>query len=186
MKWILFAFLAFPIAQSSAQNLGKQFEWTKSAASRIPLHATLPYYDTTVRQENELTREQLEDNAKYYFHEVFGTDLIKVTGKHKITGCCNYLFNIGNNQDEENIYKVVYLLDITSRDGKYEVEMHDFTIEHLGHEVDIAKKIELAKDGVGAACHMLAGFHRRNLDELKKVHQTMSRGEKPENRTASK
>ena len=178
MKWILIIFLALPFARSSAQNLGKQSEWSKSVAAQIPLKSGSPYYDTTVSLGNDATKDKLLESAKYYFHNLFGSDLVKSAGKYAMVGCANYVINLGNTDDEESRFKITYLMTITTKDGEYNICMHDFSFEHVGSELDFSKKLHAAKDNNELARRLLTIFHHKNLDELNKACAAMPQGKK--------
>lgn len=146
MKWFFILLFALPVFSASAQNLGKEFEWVKIAPTEFSLKAKKPYYEISVSLENEaFTKEKLKQNADFYFHNLFSTELVKEEGKYAMTGVGTYSFNILKSGSEGGTYKVNYILEISWKDNKYNMNMHDFVIEHLDATVNIGNRIELAE-----------------------------------------
>ncbi len=174
MKKTLLLLMTAATLQSSAQNLGKRYEFINTVVDRIPTKSSVPYYDTTVRLEDETTAEQLAANEENFFKNVFGSDLVKKVGKHTTTAAGTYAFSIKNTNNPDDQYTVNYWLDITVKGSRYDVVLHDFTIEHQDLEINIAKRLAAAKNNDGSAKQLLAIFHSTNMDELKKVYKTMS------------
>ncbi len=54
MKWILLLVLALPTFQATAQNMGKKYEFINTVVDRIPLKSGMPYYDSSVDQNDEI------------------------------------------------------------------------------------------------------------------------------------
>ncbi len=128
----------------------------------------------------------MESNCAYFFANVFGSDLVKKTGKHSTTAAGTYSFSINNKAREEDMYTVNFWMDISIRKGHYSVEMHDFTIVHQDHELEFSKRLSAARNGDGLSKQVLAIFHSSNLDEMKKVYKSMSAKTTGDQATASK
>jgi hypothetical protein len=188
MKRIILLLVAFSVLQASAQNMGKQFEWAKLIPNELPLSANTPYYDMSVSMDDDAyTREQLDENANYYFNNVFVTSMVRKEGKHKFSGIGTYSFSVTKSVDPNDIYTVNYIIDISNKNGRFEMTMHDFTLTHLDLEVSIPKRVEAAERNDVISKNILASMHKNNLIELKKAYDTMYKGNgHPAAATASK
>jgi hypothetical protein len=157
------------------QKIDKKGEWLKTVASRIPLKSHLPYYDSTVEYGDPLTREDAELNAQYYFERVFGSKAYRLeTHKHNYTGYGSYLFCADRKEGFTALYKVYYRVTISVKNGRYNVEMNDFTLENQHNEVSFDYLMNRAKDNDQKAKDILACFHVNNQEQLKKVYNTMA------------
>ncbi len=187
MKWMLLLLLALPATQSTAQNIGKQYEWVKLAPEQLPVKSNEPYYEISVPMEDDAyTREQLDANANYYFNNVFGTSMVKNEGKHKFSGISSYSFSTTKSANPNDIYTVNYILDIATKEGRYILTMHGFTLSHLDAEVSLSKRIEAADKNDMLAKVIVASIHKNNLVELKKAYNTMLKTNTAIEDTASK
>ncbi len=189
MKWMLLLLLALPTTQSTAQNASKQFEWVKLAPEKMPVKSSQPYYDIDVPMDDEgatYTREQMDENASYYFNSVFNTTMVKNDGKHSFSGIGTYSFSIAKSANPEDIYTVTYVLDITTKKDKYNLSMHNFTLSHLDVNIDIAKRIDAAGKTDLTAKKIVACMHQNNMAELKKAYNTMLKTGAATAATASK
>lgn len=173
MKSLLIAILSLSSFSVIAQNTGK----TTDLSAQIPMKSGSAVYDTTVETSDDLSRDMLDENSKYYFQRVFGSELVKESGSHKMTGYGTYSFSIDKTNNPESVYTVNYLLDIAVKNGKYSVVMHDFTIEHLDAEVNIGKRLDLARKNEETSKKLLSFFQYKNQETLRKVHQTMQKKE---------
>jgi len=184
MKWIMLALIALPLTQVNAQNKkavqprptapAKSFDNLNKLVYDIPMQASSPSYDTTVTLSDDMTRDRLQENASNYFDKVFGSGFVNKSGKHKLTGMGRYTFSANSYADESEVYNVSYLMDISVKEGKYDVSLHSFSIEHNATEINIANKIEAAKRNDMKAKMMLAMFQKYNTQELKKVYASMA------------
>ena len=189
MKWMLLLFLAFPVAQSSAQNIGKQYEWVKLAPEQMPVKSNDPYYDIDIPMDDEgasYTREQLDANANYYFNNVFSSSMVKNVGKHSFSGISSYSFSINKTPNTDDIYTVTYILDISTKNGRYNMTMHSFKLTHVDLEVDLSKRIAAAGKNDMVSKKIIASMHMNNLAELKKAYVTMMKNSNSAPITASK
>lgn len=183
---LTFAIAIIATVTVNAQNLGRQHEWLTKAPYNIPMSKNNPYYDTVVRLGNEFPQEALLENAKYYFEHLFGSILVKQKDENTYTGANEYYFSTGNTNDPEFLYKVSYILEIEVKDGQYVASMHDFILEHNNTQVNFKTKYKQAVDDDALAKRMLAYFNRKNLDELRKVHNSMKMAPTSNLGTASK
>jgi hypothetical protein len=174
MKWFIILLFALPLSVT-AQNLGKEFAWAKIAPTEYSVKSKKPYYEITVNTDNEaFTKDKLKQNADFYFKNLFSTELVKQEGKNTMTGVGNYSFNISKNGAEEGLYTVTYILDISWKDSRYTLSMHDFVIEHVYTTINIGNRLELSEKNDVAAKTMFKYFNSYNLTELKKAYNAMS------------
>jgi len=180
MKWIVLAFALFTVKGVEAQMKkntnapASKTAWITSYAAAVPLSSGEPAYDTTIRLAENMTREILEQNANQYFEKTFSTGYVNKNKKHNYTALGTYSFSLNDNADDQELYTVNYIMDISIKDGKYDVSLHNFTIEHLAANVDMDKKIAAASRGDAKARMLMAYFQRNNLAQLKQVYQSMS------------
>ena len=197
MKWMMLLFLAFPIAHTNAQTKKaqmqgqtlqlKQNDAINKLITSIPMQSGVPYYDTAVESADGLTRDELQENADYFFSNIFGTGYVNRNQKHgKMTAIGKYNLTTSKNADPDDVYTVNYLMDITVKNGRYDVSLHSFTIEHQGAEIDMAVKMDAAVKNDQKARIMLACFQQNNINELRKVYAVMARKPSPSMATASK
>ncbi len=176
MKWMLLFLLALPATQSTAQNVSKQYEWVKIAPEQLPVKGNQPYYNIDIPMDDEgetYTREQMDENANFYFNNVFGSSMIKNDGKHSFSGVGSYSFSTNKSANENDIYTVTYVLDINTKKDKYNMCMHNFTLSHLDQNVDISKRLDAAGKTDLLAKKIVACMHLNNMAELKKAYSTM-------------
>ena len=175
MKWMFLLFLALPAVTATAQNTTKRYEYINTVTEKIPTHAGSAYYDSSVSLDEKYTKEVLEANSAYFFADVLGSDLVKKSGKHTTTAAGTYSFSITNRNIDEDMYVVNYWLDVTVKDAKFDVNMHDFSIVHNGHDVDFAGRMAAARKNDGVSKQILAIFHSNNSDIMTKACAAMKR-----------
>ncbi len=183
-NFVLVMLVACSFGTATAQNLGQKYDWIKTSYEKIPLRANLPYYDTSVAATEEVNKNILEANAMYYFDNIISASSVDVDG-HKICGKGSYTIYTSDKKDEEHTYTVNYSMDITIKDGKYRVAMHDFGIYYLTNKVEFKAKYKHAEMNDGKSNYFMALFNDQNKMELKKLARVMSSTSLP-NSTASK
>ena len=184
-KMILGVLVMISCFAANAQNLGEKYEWLKLSYKKIPLRASQPYYDTTVHFGDKLAGNTLENNARYYFQSVTSTDSLAFEN-NTFTGKGSYTLYTDNKKDEEHTYVVNYTMEVTLKNGKYEVGMHDFEIYYLTNKVEFPAKYKRAAEDDGKSNYFMALFNDRNRLEIKKLAKTMAFGHLPDGATASK
>ena len=185
MKWILVLALAFGFETATAQNLGDAYDWLKYSYKRIPLKASLPYYDTAIKAGKIYSSDMLTRNAKYFAESVLRNESVTEEEGKGITMAGSYDLFTNDKRDEEHTYKVNYKINVQIKDGKYEVAMHDFNIYFLENKVEFGLKYKAAKHDDGKSNQFMAIFHSMNQKQIKKLCDAMSMEMLPAEATAS-
>ena len=167
-----------------AQNLGEKFDWLKLSYTKIPLKASLPFYDTVFSYGNQFSIEKLQTNAKYYFETVLAAPSVDTVDK-KLIGKGTYTIYTDYKKDEEHTYTVNYSMEIGIKDGKLEIAMHDFDIFYLTNKVEFPAKYKRAESNDGKSNYFMALFNDQNNVEIKKLAKVLMAGTLPETATVA-
>ena len=184
MKWIIVLALALGFETATAQNLGEAYDWLKDSYKRIPMKSSMPFYDTAVSGLG-YSQERLAANAKYYIENVMGSVEVPDLSKKMITADGSYLMYTNDLKDEEHTYVVKYKMDITIKNKKYAVAMHDFDISYLSNKVEFSLKYKGAKNYDGKSNQFRAIFHSLNEKPISEFVEAMSMNMLPADSTAS-
>lgn len=174
MKKLLFLVLLFCFSQASAQNLGNGYDFIKFAYKSIPLHANLPYYDTTVSLDKKINKAKLTENATSYF-DTFDTKEIKANA-HTYIVKSSYSYFTTKKEDSEHFYTVNYALEVSIKKGYFTVVMYDFILINQDRRIDFSESIKTAEKNNGICNQFLAFFHKHNQKEINKACKAIING----------
>ncbi len=172
MKRILFFLCVALSLNVNAQNLGKKYDFLNTIAERIPTKSGVPFYDTTVKLSKEFDKDKIENNISYFFANVFGSDMVKKNGKSSYLASGAYSFVLENSNEDP--YNVTYWFEISYKDGRFDITMHDFQVTHNSITIDLKKKMEGAAKTDNLAKHILANLHAYNVETQRKAIRVIS------------
>ena len=175
MKQLFFVTLILSFGTASAQNMGYAYDFIKLNYKNIPLHASMPYYDTTVSIAQKSRYQKLTENASAYF-EAFETKEIN-HDEHVYTAKSCYTYSTIKTDDIEHSFTVSYTIEMHVKKRYFIVSMHDFTMNNQERFIDFRESFKSADKNNGICNQFLAFFHDRNNDEIEKLCKAVCDGE---------